>query len=173
VYHGVEPDETTVTYDLGERVGHMLVIGTTRVGKTRLAELLITQDIRRTNAAGEHEVVIVFDPKGDADLLRRMYAESHRAGRQDNFWVFHLGWPDISARYNAVGRFSRISEVASRVAGQLSGKVTPRPSVNLPGGSSISSPARWSPSDNARTTASFCGMSPISVSCMRLTWITC
>ncbi|WP_226019888.1 type IV conjugative transfer system coupling protein TraD [Serratia symbiotica] len=122
IYHGVELDETTVTYDLNERVGHMLVIGTTRVGKTRLAELLITQDIRRTNVAGEHEVVIVFDPKGDADLLRRMYAESHRVGRQDNFWVFHLGWPDISARYNAVGRFSRISEVASRVAGQLSGE---------------------------------------------------
>ncbi|AOE39928.1 conjugative coupling factor TraD, PFGI-1 class [Pantoea agglomerans] len=122
VYHGVEPDEVNVMSDLGERVGHMLVMGTTRVGKTRLAELLITQDIRRRNAAGEHEVVIVFDPKGDADLLRRMYAESHRAGRQDNFWVFHLGWPDISARYNAVGRFSRISEVASRVAGQLSGE---------------------------------------------------
>lgn len=122
VYHGVEPDETSVSYDLGERVGHMLVIGTTRVGKTRLAELLITQDIRRKNAAGEHDVVIVFDPKGDADLLRRMYAEAHRSGRQDNFWVFHLGWPGISARYNAVGRFSRISEVASRVAGQLSGE---------------------------------------------------
>ncbi|CCF11384.1 MULTISPECIES: type IV conjugative transfer system coupling protein TraD [Pantoea] len=122
VYHGVEPDEVNVMSDLGERVGHMLVMGTTRVGKTRLAELLITQDIRRRNAAGEFEVVIVFDPKGDADLLRRMYAESHRAGRQDNFWVFHLGWPDISARYNAVGRFSRISEVASRVAGQLSGE---------------------------------------------------
>ncbi|WP_336769921.1 type IV conjugative transfer system coupling protein TraD [Pantoea ananatis] len=122
VYHGVEPDEVNVMSDLAERVGHMLVMGTTRVGKTRLAELLITQDIRRRNAAGEFEVVIVFDPKGDADLLRRMYAESHRAGRQDNFWVFHLGWPDISARYNAVGRFSRISEVASRVAGQLSGE---------------------------------------------------
>ncbi|MGY2973483.1 conjugative coupling factor TraD (TOL family) [Pantoea sp. PA1] len=122
VYHGVEPDEVNVMSDLGERVGHMLVMGTTRVGKTRLAELMITQDIRRRNAAGEFEVVIVFDPKGDADLLRRMYAESHRAGRQDNFWVFHLGWPDISARYNAVGRFSRISEVASRVAGQLSGE---------------------------------------------------
>ncbi|MDI6539781.1 type IV conjugative transfer system coupling protein TraD [Pantoea ananatis] len=122
VYHGVEPDEVNVMSDLGERVGHMLVMGTTRVGKTRLAELMITQDIRRRNAAGEFEVVIVFDPKGDADLLRRMYAESHRAGRQDNFWVFHLGWPGISARYNAVGRFSRISEVASRVAGQLSGE---------------------------------------------------
>lgn len=120
IYHGVEPEESTVSYSLGERVGHMLVIGTTRVGKTRLAELLITQDIRRKTAAGDHEVVIVFDPKGDADLLRRMWAEAHRAGREDNFYVFHLGWPDISARYNAVGRFSRISEVASRVAGQLS-----------------------------------------------------
>jgi len=37
-------------------------------------------------------------------------------------YVFHLGWPDISARYNAVGRFGRISEVATRVAGQLSGE---------------------------------------------------
>lgn len=36
--------------------------------------------------------------------------------------MFHLGWPDISARYNAVGRFGRVSEVASRVAGQLSGE---------------------------------------------------
>ena len=35
---------------------------------------------------------------------------------------FHLGWPDISARYNAVGRFGRISEVATRIAGQLSGE---------------------------------------------------
>lgn len=99
--------------DLRERVGHTLVVGTTRVGKTRLEELLVTQDIRRGN------ITIVFDPKGDADLLKRMWAEAHRAGRQDDFHVFHLGWPEISARYNAVGRFGRVSEVASRIAGQL------------------------------------------------------
>ncbi|MBL1477263.1 conjugative coupling factor TraD, PFGI-1 class, partial [Klebsiella pneumoniae] len=29
---------------------------------------------------------------------------------------------DISARYNAIGRFGRVSEVAGRVAGQLSGE---------------------------------------------------
>lgn len=120
--HGIEPEEVDVSLPLGERVGHSLVLGTTRVGKTRLAELFITQDIRRQNAAGEHEVVIVFDPKGDADLLRRMYVEAKRAGRENEFYVFHLGWPDISARYNAVGRFGRISEVATRVAGQLSGE---------------------------------------------------
>ncbi|EML5447253.1 type IV conjugative transfer system coupling protein TraD [Escherichia coli] len=116
VLHGVEPDEVNVTMDLRERVGHMLVLGTTRVGKTRLAEVLITQDICRGN------ITIVFDPKGDADLLRRMWAEAHRAGRSEEFYVFHLGWPDISARYNAIGRFGRVSEVAGRVAGQLSGE---------------------------------------------------
>ena len=120
--HGIEPHEIDVTLPLGERVGHSLVLGTTRVGKTRLAELFITQDIRRKTADGEHEVVIVLDPKGDADLLKRMYVEAKRAGRAGEFYCFHLGWPDISARYNAVGRFGRISEVATRIAGQLSGE---------------------------------------------------
>lgn len=119
--HGIEPNEVDVSLPLGERVGHSLVLGTTRVGKTRLAELFITQDIRR-KINGEHEVVIVFDPKGDADLLKRMYVEAKRAGREGEFYCFHLGWPDISARYNAVGRFGRISEVATRIAGQLSGE---------------------------------------------------
>ncbi|MFC4160717.1 type IV conjugative transfer system coupling protein TraD [Chitinimonas lacunae] len=117
--HGIEPHEVDVTLPLGERVGHTLVLGTTRVGKTRLAELFITQDIRR-RVNGQHETVIVFDPKGDADLLKRMYVEAKRAGREGEFYVFHLGWPDLSARYNAIGRFGRISEVATRIAGQLS-----------------------------------------------------
>jgi len=111
--HGVEPDESDIWMQLEDRVGHTLVLGTTRVGKTRLAELLIAQDIRRG------EVVIVFDPKGDIDLLRRVFAEAERAGRAAEFFLFHLGHPEISARYNPVGSFSRITEVATRIAGQL------------------------------------------------------
>lgn len=114
--HAVEPNEGEVTMALGERVGHTLVLGTTRVGKTRLAEILIAQDIRRG------DVTIVFDPKGDAELLQRVYAEASRAGRLDKLYVFHLGYPDISCRYNPIGTFSRITEVASRVANQLSGE---------------------------------------------------
>lgn len=114
--HGVELKEYDVTLPLSERPGHTLVLGTTRVGKTRLAELLATQDIRRG------EVVIVFDPKGDADLLKRLWTEAQRAGRGDRFILFHLAYPEISARYNAIGRFGRISEVASRLTGQLSGE---------------------------------------------------
>ncbi len=111
--HGIEPDESDIWMQLEDRVGHTLVLGTTRVGKTRLAELLIAQDIRRG------EVVIVFDPKGDIDLLRRVYAEAERAGRAAEFFLLHLGHPEISARYNPVGSFSRITEVATRIAGQL------------------------------------------------------
>lgn len=112
--HGVEPNEKDIYFDMGERVGHMLVLGTTRVGKTRLAEVLITQDIARG------DTVIVFDPKGDADLMLRMYAESHRANRQ--FLMFHLGHPKDSCRYNPLENYARITEVATRIANQLPGE---------------------------------------------------
>ena len=111
--HAVGISEQAVWMDLRERVGHTLVLGTTRVGKTRLAEILITQDIRRG------DVVIVFDPKGDADLMKRVIAESRRAGREHETYIFHLGYPEISCRYNAIGNFSRITEVATRVTNAL------------------------------------------------------
>ena len=112
--HGVgSEDESNTWMDIGERVGHKLVLGTTRVGKTRLLEILVSQDIRRG------DIVIVFDPKGDIDLLRRMHGEAKRAGRLDQFHIFHLGFPDISERYNPVGDFARITEVASRISTQL------------------------------------------------------
>lgn len=111
--HGVELRRRKVFLNSQDRVGHTLVVGTTRVGKTRLAELLIAQDIQMG------EVVLVFDPKGDIDLLHRIYTEAKRSGRLDQLHVFHLGHPEISCRYNAIGRFSRITEVATRIANQL------------------------------------------------------
>ena len=113
--HGVEVQEQDVLLPLRERVGHMLVLGTTRVGKTRLLEVLVTQDIHRG------DTVIVFDPKGDADLLRRLYFEARLCGREADLIIFHLGFPDISARYNPIGNFARVTEVANRVANQLPG----------------------------------------------------
>jgi len=114
--HGIEPDESQIWSSRGERVGHTLVLGTTRVGKTRLAEILITQDIRAGN------VVIVFDPKGDVTLLKRMFAEAKRAGREKDFYFFHLGYPEVSDRYNPIASIGRITEVATRVANPLPGE---------------------------------------------------
>ncbi|MGS2722107.1 type IV conjugative transfer system coupling protein TraD [Porticoccus sp. GXU_MW_L64] len=116
VIHGVGIEsETNATMPLSERVGHMVVVARTRHGKTRLAELLTTQDIHRKN-----NCVIVFDPKGDADYLKRIYLESQKAKRP--LIIFHLGYPELSARYNAIGSFSRITEVATRIANQLPGE---------------------------------------------------
>lgn len=56
----------------------------------------------------------------DSFARGRVYAEAKRAGREGGFFMFHLGHPEISARYNPVGDFSRITEVATRIAGQLS-----------------------------------------------------
>ena len=111
--HAVSLREEAVYTDLSERVAHLVVYGTTRVGKTRLLEIGATQDIRRG------DVVIVIDPKGDAELMKRCYAEAARAGRLDGFYLFHLGFPSVSARYNAIGNFSRITQVATRLTNPL------------------------------------------------------
>ena len=108
---GMYEGERDIYENLDERVGHKLVLGTTRVGKTRLAEVLITQDIARG------DTVVVFDPKGDADLMLRTFVEAKRAKRP--VYIFHLGFPEISCSYNAVGSFGKVTEVAGRVSDQL------------------------------------------------------
>ena len=111
--HGVEPNEQAIGLGQAHRGGHLLVLGTTGVGKTRLMELLVSQDIR------DGKVVIVIDPKGDADLMLRVYAEAARAGRLGELNLFHLGYPEISSRYNGIGNFARITEVANRATNAL------------------------------------------------------
>ncbi len=93
--------------------GHRLIVGSTGSGKTRLAEIMVEQDIRRGCT------VIVFDPKGDADLLARVYSAARRSGRLQDFKIIHLAHPKISARYNPIGSFTRITQVAQRLSQPL------------------------------------------------------
>lgn len=113
--HGVgwPEGERDLRLSAADREGHVFVLGTTGVGKTRLAELCLVQDIR----AGAP--VVVFDPKGDAALFRRVRREAIRAGR--DWFFFHLGYPDQSCAYNPIGRFERVSEVPTRLANALPG----------------------------------------------------
>ena len=111
---GLREGDTTIVLPHAERQGHLFYLGTTGVGKTRALELAVCQDIRRGHP------VICLDPKGDPDLFRCLHREAQRAKRP--FYFFHLGYPEHSARYNPIGRFARITEVASRVAEQLPGQ---------------------------------------------------
>lgn len=87
---------------------HVLVLGTTGAGKSRLLELLALQAVERGDA------VAVIDPKGDARLLDRL-----RRAAGPRFRLFSLPHPERSVRYNPVGRFHDVREVADRIAALL------------------------------------------------------
>ena len=107
--HGLGEKDSPVYIPQEVRVGHTFVVGTTRVGKTRLASILINQDIRNGDA------VIVVDPKGDLDLVRDMYSACNASNRLNDFRIVHLGFPDLSAHYNPLKNFDQVSEVATRI----------------------------------------------------------
>lgn len=108
--------ETDQYMTIDERIGHMIVFGQSRVGKTVWMRSQITQDLARKDG-----VAGVFDPKGDLELLGIIWSESKRLGRDKDFYVFLLGDPEISARYNAISSFSRLTAIAGRIANQMSG----------------------------------------------------
>ena len=112
--HGLGERDKPVYIPQDVRVGHTFVVGTTRVGKTRLASILINQDIRNGDA------VIVVDPKGDLELVRDMYSACVAAGRLDVFRIVHLGFPELSAHYNPLKNYDQISEVATRITDAIS-----------------------------------------------------
>ncbi|HHF0526335.1 TPA: type IV conjugative transfer system coupling protein TraD [Legionella anisa] len=107
--HGLGENDTPIHIPQEVRVGHTFIVGTTRVGKTRLASILINQDIRNGDA------VIVVDPKGDLDLVRDMYSACHSSGRLHDFRIVHLGFPELSAFYNPLKNYDQVSEVATRI----------------------------------------------------------
>lgn len=112
--HGVGADiEREVFLNQANRNSHMVIFGTTRVGKSRLMSILVSQDIRNG------EAVLVIDPKGDVDVLRDMHTAAKCAGRLDDFKILHAGMPSTSAKYNPLKRYSDVSEVATRVTSAI------------------------------------------------------
>ena len=96
-----------------ELVGHVLIGGTTRSGKTRLLEVILAEAIRGPGT------VIVLDPKGDADLLRRAADEAARHKRP--FAFFSPAYPQESSSFNPFGTCKTPSELAARVQALMPG----------------------------------------------------
>ena len=66
------------------------VFGTTGVGKTRLEELLVTDDIRSGKS------VIVFDPKADQRLFSKIYEIAEECGREREMQLITSIYPEHS-----------------------------------------------------------------------------
>jgi len=94
-------------------VGHVLVAGTTRSGKTRCLEVLVAEAIRAPGA------VVVVDPKGDAELLARCAWEAERQGRP--FALFTPAFPTLSATFNPFETATTPAEVGARVQALMPG----------------------------------------------------
>ena len=96
-----------------ELVGHVLIGGTTRSGKTRLLEVILCEAIRGPGT------VIVIDPKGDAELLVRAASQARSMGR--DFAFFSPAFPEQSATFNPFGTCQNTTELASRVQALMPG----------------------------------------------------
>ncbi|MGF6726796.1 conjugal transfer pilus assembly protein TraD [Paraburkholderia sp. GAS41] len=106
--HGLEPKKGLVPFHYKAMGGHTLVGGTTGAGKTRTYEVISTQVIHLG------DVLIIVDPRNDAEWKRRVEKECARAGRK--FLYFNQAKPSGSIRLNPIENWSQPSEIPSRIA---------------------------------------------------------
>ena len=111
IIHGVGArEESDIFIPAKEFVGHLALVGATRVGKTRTLEMLLSQAIRRK------EPVIVIDPKGEKRLQNFCYSETIASGREkEDFVWFSLPYPRYSATYNPLSTYSAITDIPDRI----------------------------------------------------------
>lgn len=103
-------DESEIWIPTDHTAGHTMLVGTTRAGKTRMLDTLISQAVRR------HECVVIWDPKGDRDLMHCARDACAASGRPSDFVYFHPAFPERSWRIDPLANFSRATELATRVA---------------------------------------------------------
>ncbi len=109
--HGVGAEMERALFVPAELLAqHTVIAGAPGSGKTRALEILIRQAIERGDA------VVVIDPKGDERLLDQVRQAARQAGRERDFRLFALPYPDASATYNPLSTYSQPGEIADRLA---------------------------------------------------------
>lgn len=92
-----------------DRKRHTFIIGTTGVGKTRLAESMIEQDIRKGNS------VVFFDPKGDQDIFSKIYEVAIDCGREDDLMLVTPVYPEYSAVIDPLAYYFYPEELVNHI----------------------------------------------------------
>jgi type IV secretory pathway TraG/TraD family ATPase VirD4 len=99
-----------------DRSGHFGVLGTTRIGKTRLLEHLISQDIM----AGHN--VIVIDPKGDVELFSKIIESAAYAGRLNEIIMITPIYPKYSSKIDPLAYYYMEDELVDHVISGIKAK---------------------------------------------------
>jgi type IV secretory pathway TraG/TraD family ATPase VirD4 len=97
------------------RKRHMFVFGTTGVGKTRLCENLIEQDINKGYS------VVYFDPKGDQQIFTKIFDVARSAGRLDELMLVTPIFPEYSSVVDPMAFYFMIDELVGHIISGIQG----------------------------------------------------
>ncbi len=89
-------------------------------------DILISQAILRG------EAVIIIDPKGDKEMWT-MHDACEAMGQPERFVSFHPAFPEESVRIDPLRNFTRVTEIASRLAALIPSEAGPTRSNHLDG----------------------------------------
>jgi hypothetical protein len=92
-----------------DRSGHFGCLGTTRVGKTRLMENMIEQDIRKGYS------VVVVDPKGDIELFSKVVQTAAECGRLEELMLLTPIFPDESVYLDPLSSYYMEDELVNHI----------------------------------------------------------
>lgn len=95
--------------------GNTIVVGTTGTGKSSTLKYWVAQDIHRGDCT------IIIDPKTDSGVMDVVFEACVDSGRLDDLYILSLANPELSDSYNPTSRFEKVTEVANRLTGQMSG----------------------------------------------------
>jgi conjugal transfer pilus assembly protein TraD len=92
-----------------DRRRHTFVFGTTGVGKTRLAEYMIEQDIRKGYS------IAFFDPKGDQEIFAKIVQVAKECGRLNELMLVTPVFPEYSAIIDPMAYYFMVDELVGHV----------------------------------------------------------
>jgi hypothetical protein len=114
---GVHLDHPETIMELGFpdsfRKGHFWCFGTTRVGKTRLMEHILEQDIRKGYS------VVVIDPKGDIDLFSKITFLAGDTKRLKDLMLITPIFPEYSAILDPLSSYYMPEELVPHITAGL------------------------------------------------------
>lgn len=117
--HGVNMGSRTkrvpvYLYDAHRKRG-TFVFGTTGVGKTRLEEMLVTDDIESGKS------LIVMDPKADQALFSKIYEVAERTGRKEEIQLITPIYPQYSAGIDPMAFYYDPEELVTHAISGIQG----------------------------------------------------
>ena len=83
-----------VLLNVKSRSQHTIISGATGQGKTTLLKTLLSHSLKH------HHPVIIIDPKGEREDIREMKRKARFYGREKDFCLFSLSFPEESFAYN-------------------------------------------------------------------------